>query len=173
MPERASQSLATGATWSTAAWTHLATWHWFFATGHACQFSALHFASPFVGFDDFEYFRGMMLMGANTFASHILVHTLLAPAALAVTSAAPLAHLVGSAPTADATSAYKRIWSTTRAWVRVLRGSELLCTMAFVFYARRHLMVWAIFAPKFVFDACGAVATEVAQHILAPHLHPQ
>lgn len=32
---------------------------------------------------------------------------------------------------------------------------------AFVMYARRHLMVWALFAPKFVFDGVSLLLTDV------------
>jgi phosphatidylinositol glycan class O len=36
----------------------------------------------------------------------------------------------------------------------------VLVSTAFVARERRHLMVWAIFAPKFAFEACGIVVSE-------------
>lgn len=37
---------------------------------------------------------------------------------------------------------------------------------AFVMYARRHLMVWALFAPKFVFDGVSLILTDVGILVL-------
>lgn len=37
---------------------------------------------------------------------------------------------------------------------------------AFVMYARRHLMVWALFAPKFVFDGVSLLLTDVGILVL-------
>ena len=39
--------------------------------------------------------------------------------------------------------------------VLLLQGFDILCSAVCVAVQRRHLMVWAIFAPKFVMD--GAV----------------
>ena len=41
-----------------------------------------------------------------------------------------------------------------------MQNVGLLVSTAFVALERRHLMVWAIFAPKFVFEACGMVVGE-------------
>jgi hypothetical protein len=34
--------------------------------------------------------------------------------------------------------------------------------MLFVYRERRHLMVWRVFAPKFVFDAAAAIVVDIA-----------
>jgi hypothetical protein len=36
-------------------------------------------------------------------------------------------------------------------------GLDCFVTCCFVFFARRHLMVWRVFAPKFVFDTLISV----------------
>ena len=41
-----------------------------------------------------------------------------------------------------------------------MQNVGLLVSTAFVALERRHLMVWAIFAPKFAFEACGMVMGE-------------
>jgi phosphatidylinositol glycan class O len=43
----------------------------------------------------------------------------------------------------------------------LLRAIGLVVSTAFVAAMRRHLMVWAIFAPKFAFEACGVCVSEV------------
>ena len=42
----------------------------------------------------------------------------------------------------------------------LMQNVGLLVSTAFVALERRHLMVWAIFAPKFAFEACGMVVGE-------------
>jgi hypothetical protein len=43
-----------------------------------------------------------------------------------------------------------------------LSAFKTLLTTLCVLLHRRHLMVWAIFAPKFIFDACLHVVMSVA-----------
>ena len=56
---------------------HLATWHFFFGTGHRAQFNSLHYACPFVGFDTFNYWRCVSLSHP---AFLCITRTFLAPA---------------------------------------------------------------------------------------------
>jgi len=106
----------------------------FYATGHETFFNKLHYLSPFVGFDEHHYHRGILMMGFNTFGMYIVMVLLLAT----------FGHL-NISPNLN---------------VRILQLALLcfqsllsLTTFVFVAIQRRHLMVWAIFAPKFVFDA--------------------
>jgi hypothetical protein len=39
----------------------------FFCTQHFCEFTGLHYTSPFVGFDDMEWYRGFVMMSVNSF----------------------------------------------------------------------------------------------------------
>lgn len=43
----------------------------------------------------------------------------------------------------------------------LLRAVGLAVSTVFVAAMRRHLMVWAIFAPKFAFEACGMCVSEM------------
>ncbi|OQS01763.1 GPI ethanolamine phosphate transferase [Achlya hypogyna] len=94
----------------------------YFATGHHNGFSSLQNAAAFVGFEDFEFYRAGMLLFLNTFGSFFAGAPLLLPT--------PAARRVAVA----------------------LFSAAALCTTVFVACQRRHLMVWAIFAPKYIFD---------------------
>jgi len=110
----------------------------FFATGHSNVFGSLRITAPYVGFEEFGYYRGVVMLALDSFC----------------------AHLVG-------------------AWVATTRGPQstgaLLAmyaaraavTTVFVAAQRRHLMVWRVFAPKFVFDASGLAAVVVFSAALA------
>ena len=45
--------------------------------------------------------------------------------------------------------------------IGIIASVQCFLTTLFVFGARRHLMVWRVFAPKFIFDAAIAIATWV------------
>ena len=38
---------------------------------------------------------------------------------------------------------------------------RMLSILGFVYFARRHLMVWAIFAPKFAYESLFTIAADV------------
>eukprot|EP00898_Chlorokybus_atmophyticus_P006301 jgi/Chlat1/6672/Chrsp49S06156 len=67
-----SGSKAAAGTWS------LGSTQLFFCTGHRCTFDALHFTAAFVGFREFHFWRGAVLLSANTFSAQI-VFTLALP----------------------------------------------------------------------------------------------
>ncbi|GBG24978.1 GPI ethanolamine phosphate transferase 2 [Hondaea fermentalgiana] len=98
----------------------MASMSYFFATGHESFFNKLHYASPFVGFDEYEYFRGGLMMGSNTFG--------------------------------------------------VYMACRSIVMTAFVAAERRHLMVWAIFAPKYVFDGVTLLVVDVVTLLLTAKL---
>ena len=112
----------------------------FFSTGHTCQFNTLHYAAPFVGFTKFEYWRGAFMLTANTFGAYILF---IASLGQVLASSKAKAILVG------------------------LFAAKMLVTTAFVYAQRRHLMVWAIFAPKYVFDVSAFVVVAICASSLA------
>lgn len=114
----------------------------FFATGHESSFNKLHYASPFVGFDEYEYFRGAAMLGLNTFGTYV------AAAALA-------------------TGARQR-----RALLLAL-SAKAATMVAFVALERRHLMVWAIFAPKYVFDGVALLVANAALLLFRVAAQPQ
>ncbi|XP_030536875.1 GPI ethanolamine phosphate transferase 3 isoform X3 [Rhodamnia argentea] len=120
----------------------------FFCTGHWCAFDGLRYGAAFIGFDEFVLIRQAILLTIETFGfSHIipvfglpflvLRHKLFAQKDLFV----------------QLSLAYMMFGLIMAATVTV----TILCVMI----QRRHLMVWGLFAPKFVFDVAGLVLTDV------------
>ena len=105
----------------------------FSATGHACDFGSLRITAPYVGFDEFGYWRGVVMLTADTFGAHILGSLVLA-----------------QRPSLQSLFGFVSVFAARAA-----------VTTCFVAAQRRHLMVWAIFAPKFVFDACAFATVSV------------
>jgi hypothetical protein len=116
----------------------------FFATGHHSQFNRLQYSSAFVGFDEFSFVIGGCLLFLNTFGTELLVLLLLGHDVLSCASSSYSASLLPSLGTKLLVSDFRCLLTT-------------LC----VLLQRRHLMVWAIFAPKFIFDACLHVVMSV------------
>lgn len=105
----------------------MCTRHTFFATGHACSFNRLQFSAAFVATDVFYFqFAGCSLF-LNTFGWEVL----------------------GNIVTLKVSYDHNKnlVWR----WFCFFQLLEALCSCISVSLLRRHLMVWAIFAPRFVF----------------------
>ncbi|CAI5731164.1 unnamed protein product [Hyaloperonospora brassicae] len=102
----------------------------FFTTGHANTFTSLQNAAGFVGFDDFSFYGAGVLLGLNTFGCFVI--------AILALPWLTLDRPSDGRTVALAFSAYYTL--------------NALVSTLFVALQRRHLMVWAIFAPKFIFD---------------------
>ncbi|KAG2928100.1 hypothetical protein PC129_g1824 [Phytophthora cactorum] len=113
----------------------------FFTTGHANTFTSLQNAAGFVGFDTFNFYTAGALLGLNTFGCFAL-------AVLAL----PWLNLTQQQPQSTGTS-------LLLAFSAYFSLNTLVSTL-FVALQRRHLMVWAIFAPKFIFDGVVLLFTE-------------
>jgi len=131
----------------------------FFCTGHRCTFDGLHYTAAFIGFDEFYFYRQGALLAADTFgSSHILPVIglpLLVTAVVVGTSQPPRAsHL-----------AEDKFFSLeiAKAYISygLVRSILATVTTACVALQRRHLMVWGLFAPKYVFDALGLLVIDV------------
>lgn len=121
---------------------------YYYNTGHHNDFNRLHYSAAFVGFSEFDFTIGGALLFLNTFGTEILIPIILALDLRGGDLEAGLGMYVTC--------------STLRT----------VLTCACVVIQRRHLMVWAIFAPKFVFDACLQIvlvtATCVAFALMSP-----
>ncbi|XP_051126455.1 uncharacterized protein LOC127248244 isoform X2 [Andrographis paniculata] len=116
----------------------------FFSTGHWCAFDGLRYAAAFIGFDEFNLIRGAILLTIDTFGlSHIL----------------PILGLPFLIASCDSFRQSKREFSLRLYQVYLMYGLTTAVTttltMLCVAIHRRHLMVWGLFAPKFVFDVVG------------------
>ena len=143
------------------------------ACGRAPVFSALPFAAPFVGFDGFDLIRaGLMLLVSTAGPGHGALVALLASTSLARHGGggdAPADADAKAGAEADAESeidadANAAASATAAAASLALApaAAAALCSSVFCLYARRELMVWAIFAPKFIFEAVGLVLADAA-----------
>ncbi|CAN0091455.1 unnamed protein product, partial [Hapterophycus canaliculatus] len=158
----------------------------FFLTGHHNQFSRLQYSAAFVGFDDFDFKIGGLLLFLNTFGTEILAALALP---LAAASAAAGSRHRGGAENglyehdrrpADGAAAWAGAPQVLSAMERLSCLTLLLSSLrtflsaANVSLQRGHLMLWAVFAPKFVFDAtmqavCGAAAVLAWAVVLVAH----
>lgn len=116
--------------------------HTFFVTNHACAFSRLQYSAAFIATNDFHYVNGGASLFLNTFGWEIL-------------------GLLGIHMTS-------RMTSRPYLW-RFYCFYQLLETVSAclsVSLLRRHLMVWATFAPRFLFSAIFLVLHTVAGMVL-------
>ncbi|XP_073046549.1 uncharacterized protein [Primulina eburnea] len=120
----------------------------FFSTGHWCAFDGLRYAAAFIGFDEFNLIRQAILLTIETFGfSHIL----------------PICGLPLLVATQKGQS--KQVFSMRLCQVYLIYGLISAVTFTFTMLCvtihRRHLMVWGLFAPKFVFDTVGLVLIDL------------
>ena len=122
-------------------------WIWmtflsFFSWGNQFSFSVLSASVAFIGFEEFHYYAGAVLLGLRTFAAPLL-YTLFLPC-FAFFIHRPLfqPHTV--------VDSFLSIYSYSFSVFSTL-------TTIFVTIARRHLMIWRVFAPKFIFDALFSI----------------
>ncbi|XP_078435791.1 alkaline-phosphatase-like family protein isoform X2 [Wolffia australiana] len=124
----------------------------FFYTGHWCAFDGLRYGAAFVGFDQFDLIRQGILLSIETFGfSHILPIFGL-----------PL--LVLFYHQQPWSSRERQSFHSDLILVFLIYGfiSAVTTTLTVVCVTiqRRHLMVWGLFAPKFVFDVVALILTD-------------
>lgn len=124
----------------------------FFCTGHWCTFDGLRYPAAFVGFDEFNLVRQAVLLTIDTFGfSHIV-------------PIIGLPFLVACQRPLKKTDQKKQVFYSNLLQVYLIYGLTLATTTTLTILSvaiqRRHLMVWGLFAPKFVFDALGLLLTD-------------
>uniref|UniRef100_A0A8C3SWL0 GPI ethanolamine phosphate transferase 3, catalytic subunit n=1 Tax=Chelydra serpentina TaxID=8475 RepID=A0A8C3SWL0_CHESE len=166
--------------YAVTAWVFAAT-QFFYSTGHQPTFPAIHWNAAFVGFQQGHstHLLPAVLVGANTFASHILFAV-----------GCPLLLLwpfVCEAPNSQRRKLKKELReelqeeeepmmemrlreSPERFSAALLQlglkylfvlGAQLLACVWAAMILRRHLMVWKVFAPKFLFEALGFMVSSI------------
>ncbi|XP_028773569.1 GPI ethanolamine phosphate transferase 3-like [Neltuma alba] len=122
----------------------------FFCSGHWCAFDGLRYGAAFVGFEEFVLIRQAILLTIDTFGFSIILPVLGLP------------FLVATMKQANQT---KHFIYTQLSQAYVMYGLSTAITTTFailcVTVQRRHLMVWGLFAPKFVFDVIGLLLTDI------------
>lgn len=125
----------------------------FFCTGHWCAFDGLRYGAAFIGFDEFLLIPQAILLTIDTFGfSHIL-------------PIFGLSFLVARQYLFRSTNKSKWFLLLQLSQVYLIYGLitaiTFTVTLICVTVHRRHLMVWGLFAPKFVFDVVGLVLTDI------------
>ncbi|KXG32183.1 GPI ethanolamine phosphate transferase 3 [Sorghum bicolor] len=126
----------------------------FYLTGHWCTFDGLRYGAAFIGFDHFHIIRQGLLLSIDTFGvSHILPILSL-----------PFIAIVWYSTTSK-DNGLKDIILNNINKVLLMYGliTAITATLTIICVAiqRRHLMVWGLFAPKYVFDAIGLLLTDL------------
>lgn len=122
----------------------LITRHAFFATNHGCAFNRLQYSAAFVSTNDFVYEIGGISLFLNTFGWEV--------------AGILVAWNVGRQ------SANPRIWKLYGC-LQLLEASASCISVAVL---RRHLMVWDIYAPHFLFAAIFTVLHMVSHLLVLP-----
>ncbi|XP_053556984.1 GPI ethanolamine phosphate transferase 3 [Bombina bombina] len=161
--------------YAVMAWALGAT-HGFYSTGHQPVFPAIHWNAAFVGFQDGHNNNIIpaLLVAANTFSSHILFSAgttllLLWP----FLSESPVSRRKklkkeprdGDTEEDEVPMMEMRLREDPDRFSAALlqlgtkylfiQGMQLLSCVCAAMILRRHLMVWKVFAPKFLFEALG------------------
>ncbi|KAJ1304718.1 hypothetical protein OPQ81_005856 [Rhizoctonia solani] len=122
----------------------------FFATGHQAVLSTIQWKSAFVGFPTLTYPFSPALVGLNTFGGFIL-------SALAV----PLLALWNVDPAPGSEDRAVRDTFRVALGVVLYRSVELVGSAITAAWLRRHLMVWKVFAPRFMLGGVALLLTDV------------
>ncbi|KAH9782362.1 GPI ethanolamine phosphate transferase 3 [Citrus sinensis] len=137
---------------SVTQWSLLATCL-FFVTGHWCAFDGLRYGAAFIGYDEFVLVRQAILLMIDTFGfSHII-------------PVFGLPFLVARQKLLGHTDQDGRLLLLQLSQMYLMYGlitaASVIATILCVIIQRRHLMVWGLFAPKFVFDVVGLILTDI------------
>ncbi|WCJ41278.1 GPI ethanolamine phosphate transferase 2 [Euphorbia peplus] len=125
----------------------------FFATGHWCAFDGLRYGAAFVGFDEFILVRQAILLTIETFGFSIILPIFGLPVLVMHQ------YLFGQIK-GQKSSVFAQL-SQMYLMYGLITTATVTATIMCVTIQRRHLMVWGLFAPKFVFDVVGLMLTDV------------
>lgn len=126
---------------STSQWIRLSLVYFlghylFFVTGHQATFTSLPWKAAFIGFEDMNYYGGIVLVTLSTLAGYIM-------------SWIGWVYLV---PTTESTVFLLVLFQTVPTFLSAI----------FIFVLKRHLMTWKIFAPRFLLQ----VLLEIGVHVI-------
>ncbi|XP_040819160.1 GPI ethanolamine phosphate transferase 3 isoform X3 [Ochotona curzoniae] len=174
---------------AVSAWALMAT-QTFYSTGHQPVFPAIHWHAAFVGFPEghgSSTWLPALLVGANTFASHLLFAVgcpllLLWPFLCERQGPKKRRHLPGQETETkvrpeeeeedgeeplmemrlrDAPQHFNAALLQLGLKYLFVLGIQILACALAASILRRHLMVWKVFAPKFIFEALGFIVSSV------------
>ncbi|XP_024514960.1 GPI ethanolamine phosphate transferase 3 isoform X1 [Selaginella moellendorffii] len=130
----------------------------FFCTNHRCTFDGLRYPAAFIGFDEFNLYRQGALLIIDTYgASHVL--PIIGLPSLVVAES----EKDSEQKKADGRRSTHFALDIALAYLSfgLIRSVTTTFSTICVAIQRRHLMVWGLFAPKYVFDAIGLLITDL------------
>ena len=140
----------------------------FFATGHLCEFAGLQYTSGFVGFREFHLLRAAILMSMDTFGAMGLVGSFGIRYAMensTISGQHKVSKTTSSCACSEKRNDQLRTQSSTKQILVLLfafiRAASCFCAMLSAAIQRRHLYVWALFAPRFVFETAFLLVTDL------------
>lgn len=126
----------------------------FYFTRHFCEFSGLDYASGFIGINEFNIYLSGILLIINTFTPFIFI----IPFSIMIISKYLMKTFIEK-------KCYYFYWHIVMMNYVVLRSLCCFVSIVSVTVQRRHLLIWAIFAPKFVFEVCFLIITDITMLI--------
>jgi len=140
----------------------------FFSTGHENSFGRLQVSCSFIGFNEYNFvISGIMLM-LNTFAGPILA-SLSVPLLVAFRHAQHQAPdcVVSSVSSNNEKQLHLASYTKPMLWFILFSSMRATISTINVYFQRRHLMVWAIFAPKYAFDMSSLLIGDLLSVVIA------
>ncbi|MED6205700.1 hypothetical protein PIB30_020139 [Stylosanthes scabra] len=122
----------------------------FFCSGHWCAFDGLHYGAAFIGFEEFMLIPQAIILTLDTYGFSIILPIFGLPFLVATKYKADLGKHV-------LFRQLSQIYTTYGLITAIMTMFTIFC----VTLHRRHLMVWGLFAPKFVFDVFGLILTDI------------
>ncbi|GAA5972723.1 hypothetical protein JCM11641_002990 [Rhodosporidiobolus odoratus] len=136
--------------------SHLA----FFSTGHQAVLSSIQWSSAFIGFPTLTYPFSPLLVTLNTLSSFILTASFLP--LFVFWNLSPTLPKQGGAPLVVGRHLL-RAGAGYTAYIAAVGLASAICAA----WLRRHLMVWKVFAPRFMLAGVAMLVTEVVVLVVA------
>ncbi|KAG0348350.1 mannose-ethanolamine phosphotransferase gpi13 [Podila humilis] len=131
----------------------------FFATGHQATLSSIQWTSAFIGVPTLNFVFSPILVVVNTLGPFLLC-----------AAALPLVVLWKLPPRGDKTGKITLFPELTRLCLMMMMHQSLVLVANMFFTGgmfRRHLMVWKVFAPRFMLQASALLAMDVVLVMVA------
>ncbi|RIA81289.1 hypothetical protein C1645_700940 [Glomus cerebriforme] len=121
----------------------------FFSTGHQATISSIQWSVGFIGIDEANFTTTPILITLNTLSSQILF-----------TCAIPLLVFWNRSPTKSNNLIY---YSLTKTVIYYILYNSIMTTSAAIWasWFRRHLMVWKVFAPRFMLGGINLLCIDL------------
>jgi hypothetical protein len=116
--------------------------HTFFATNHGCAFNRLQYSAAFVATIEFDFALGGLQLFLNTFGWEIIALLMVR-----------ISSFMNRRPC---------LWT----WYGFYQVMESFLNCISVSILRRHLMVWAVYAPRFLFSSIFLILNCIGQMVV-------